>query len=1198
MPSTVVLASRYGLPLNASPEFVRGYLDVMRWDEQPRDALGRFARTRGESGRFARIAAKAEQSGVAKGKSTRSEDRLSVTKELIQGSKDPQGAYEALTEVPNRYLRQWRDEALGDVEALEEDPDMIDEETGTIEEAMESAHYYEDLLEARSWLKRNGGTISDDEKDDLLSWMYENKLDSPFAAGYRSIMRMDSVRPSCMECVEKHLGAALVLMGEAEAGYPEHKLLAIGHLHEAAEESADMRPELSALLRDIRKRYQQGEAIEFETILEALDQHGVWRFDQRGQGVACGKGWIPRSKKCSSDKAKQTSKEAKAKTVEKSKARAELKRAVKEGKGQKAYVKPKPESDKPAKKPRFQEFKKPPSIDSIARNLGGYAYAPQDELAKVPDNDLIKEWKYSSLANASIRYPKIFPQTYKSNANYQRVGQMGGQNYRSRLAVELGRRDILDVADNSFSINLEAMQKQRTDSFLQGYLEVMSWRSDQDTPTQGQKCGDSHISQAYVCRVNNPGDNLAKVDVKKVLADPSYDRYEQDTERWEATKEGPEPDEADYPYTPTDDTKAFLSELMQLDEPEEVLELATEASPASVKKDLTKTQNALRLAEQYAAFGDDPYAAKEVLRSAIESGDLSQVESFPKAKDLAQQLKGIDPGDFDEVMELFEYSAKDLAGYDDARDDLKQIAANPDARKAFNKYTKWDPEAELDSASDGYSREELERREQTLLAASHPDLRKKLKTMQTIGTEESNGERPYNWIMDQLWKAQEAKNARSDAFLQGYLEVMSWRFDRKGEGVACGRGWISRRKKCGRDKARTTSPEAKARTVEKQKVRQQLRGQVKAAKGQKPYVKLKPEPDTPQGMPHKNPKTPQEFIENGRAVAGAFLANAKKLDSDIASQQQEVAEAEKRVIRQRQEAWSTNIRKVADEIADNPDYQREQDRLQQARDLQDTIEQRYSEGSLSKKEFDSLSDTYRGMRSESAQVLSDMRKAKLDELIQNDPDLKFFSESLARKQQKLATLAAPAAELKQQLISTSAMTRADAEARAKKVKKPPKAKDPGLAVQIADFNQLTNGVPTTLNRITITKQRAHATRDGLARYYGPGQDRRALWHEMAHHLEFADPSIAKVAEDWVKSRATGPQESLRKLTGNNRYDRSEKAYPDDFADPYVGKVYSDGTTEVLSMGLEAFSSPERMIQLAAKDPDHFALVLGLMRRPQ
>lgn len=114
-----------------------------------------------------------------------------------------------------------------------------------------------------------------------LAGYYGLRQDSSvaFVAGYVEIMRLDAVRSSCMECVEKHLGAALVLMGEAEAGYPEHKLLAIGHLHEAAEEAAELRPQLSALIRDIRKAYQRGEAIAFETIVEALDQHGVWRFD-------------------------------------------------------------------------------------------------------------------------------------------------------------------------------------------------------------------------------------------------------------------------------------------------------------------------------------------------------------------------------------------------------------------------------------------------------------------------------------------------------------------------------------------------------------------------------------------------------------------------------------------------------------------------------------------------------------------------------------------------------------------------------------------------------------------------------------------------------------------------------------------------------------------------------------------------------
>ena len=49
-------------------------------------------------------------------------------------------------------------------------------------------------------------------------------------------------RPSCLECVEKHLGAAWVLLAETRDGYP-HRLRAIGHLHEAEDESQQW-PEL------------------------------------------------------------------------------------------------------------------------------------------------------------------------------------------------------------------------------------------------------------------------------------------------------------------------------------------------------------------------------------------------------------------------------------------------------------------------------------------------------------------------------------------------------------------------------------------------------------------------------------------------------------------------------------------------------------------------------------------------------------------------------------------------------------------------------------------------------------------------------------------------------------------------------------------------------------------------------------------
>jgi hypothetical protein len=71
----------------------------------------------------------------------------------------------------------------------------------------------------------------------------------------------------------------------------------------------------------------------------------------------------------------------------------------------------------------------------------------------------------------------------------------------------------------------------------------------------------------------------------------------------------------------------------------------------------------------------------------------------------------------------------------------------------------------------------------------------------------------------------------SEAFIQGYVDGM--RLDQRGQGVACGKGWIPVTKHCSPEKARQTSKEAKARTVEKAKARQQLRAQVRAAKGQK-----------------------------------------------------------------------------------------------------------------------------------------------------------------------------------------------------------------------------------------------------------------------------------------------------------------------------------------------------------------------------
>jgi hypothetical protein len=105
---------------------------------------------------------------------------------------------------------------------------------------------------------------------------------------------------------------------------------------------------------------------------------------------------------------------------------------------------------------------------------------------------------------------------------------------------------------------------------------------------------------------------------------------------------------------------------------------------------------------------------------------------------------------------------------------------------------------------------------------------------------------------------------------------------------------------------------------------------------------------------------------------------------------------------------------------------------------------------------------------------------------------------------------------------------------------------------------------------------------------------RVLFHELAHHLE-ADPMLLHSAKAFLEKRRKSDRTvSLRKLTKNTGYRPHEKAYEDDFFDPYIGKVYPDAT-EVMSMGAESFSDPEILAKRMGKDPEMFAFILGAMR---
>ena len=105
--------------------------------------------------------------------------------------------------------------------------------------------------------------------------------------------------------------------------------------------------------------------------------------------------------------------------------------------------------------------------------------------------------------------------------------------------------------------------------------------------------------------------------------------------------------------------------------------------------------------------------------------------------------------------------------------------------------------------------------------------------------------------------------------------------------------------------------------------------------------------------------------------------------------------------------------------------------------------------------------------------------------------------------------------------------------------------------------------------------------------------RNDTFHEVAHHIEYEDPDIAKASKDFVMSRATGEPEFLSDLTGDKSYG-AEMAYPDKFVSPYVGKVTGKESSEVISMGVERMATSKAMQQFMKEDPEHFNFVMGVL----
>lgn len=188
--------------------------------------------------------------------------------------------------------------------------------------------------------------------------------------------------------------------------------------------------------------------------------------------------------------------------------------------------------------------------------------------------------------------------------------------------------------------------------------------------------------------------------------------------------------------------------------------------------------------------------------------------------------------------------------------------------------------------------------------------------------------------------------------------------------------------------------------------------------------------------------------------------------------------------------------------------------------------------------------------------------------------------------------------IKRRLLYEDAMSRTDADKLTSDISIATKISDQDAKTienAMIDAVRITNGKGAkSLKHIDQIRDRASANTDGTidagGYIYPP-----ILFHEFGHHVEYESDTIRQAAQEFVKKRATGEPKSLIELTGDSHYRPDEKAYPDKFIHPYVGKKYEAGHTEVVSMGLEHFAFGSDMVKLYKADKEHFHFMLGIFR---
>lgn len=123
-------------------------------------------------------------------------------------------------------------------------------------------------------------------------------------------------------------------------------------------------------------------------------------------------------------------------------------------------------------------------------------------------------------------------------------------------------------------------------------------------------------------------------------------------------------------------------------------------------------------------------------------------------------------------------------------------------------------------------------------------------------------------------------------------------------------------------------------------------------------------------------------------------------------------------------------------------------------------------------------------------------------------------------------------------------------------------------------------------------------------FVAPEVSGEIIAHEFGHIIESESGPHFKAAVDFLARRAKGEKpRKLSEITGNKKYKDKERAIEDEFANPYVGKIYEAsgnashkglGASEITSMGIENLMRDP--VAFAKDDPDFFRFTLAQLRR--